>query len=132
MAATLDSLIQRLNTIGGTLQRGLARDARQISEPLVTQAAIYPPERDGQRYVRTNTLHDGWETSSSVVITTGDGLTIRHTNPVDYAPDVQGVGIQGLFFEGRWDDLGVVARKATPAVADQVGASLAATLREVF
>lgn len=127
-----DEAIKDLSGLGEGLRRGIARDAIVIGAPLVAQAQVYGPELPNQRYQRTYTLRDGWRDSQPQVTASGDSVTISHANPVAYAEDVQGVGVQEIWFEGRWDDLQTVADKAAPVVGDQVALSVAETLRGMF
>lgn len=78
--------------------------------------AHYPPPLPAQRYVRTGTLGRGWTTQVDQV---AGGLEGRVGNRVDYAPRVQGYGLQEALFAGRWQtDQDVLERNREAIVRD--------------
>lgn len=68
---------------------------------IVTDLADYPPERPGQRYVRTNNLERGWRNTPQRFAAQGMSIALRVTNPVAYVPYVQGPK-QVWWAKGRW------------------------------
>lgn len=65
-----------------------------ISDAAMPILREYPPERPGQRYVRTGRLGRGWRAQAA-------GSVITLDNPVDYAGAVYGPN-QRAAFAGRW------------------------------
>ena len=68
----------------------------------------YPPERPGQKYVRTGRLGRGWAARAG-------GSVVQLENPVEYAGAVYGPD-QRAAFAGRWPQVAELAQRATPAV----------------
>jgi hypothetical protein len=74
---------------------------------IVTDLADYPPERPGQRYVRTGDLGRGWTQTPQRFAAQGAAIALRVTNPVPYAQYVQGQK-QAWMHKGRWDTVQAV------------------------
>jgi hypothetical protein len=68
---------------------------------------LYPPERPGQRYVRTGRLGQGWRGSAA-------GQVVTLENPVDYAGAVYGDSTQRAAFVGRWPRLSELRTRVLP------------------
>jgi hypothetical protein len=95
---------------------------------MASDAAVYPPELPGQRYVRTNALHDGWTDGVPVVDSTGQSLVGVITNSVPYGPDVQSADDQARIHQGRWRTV----EQIMDAWEDRVAAALADDLDRVI
>lgn len=67
-----------------------------------SDAATYPPELHGQRYRRTNRLHDEWISAQPQFDLQGETLLATLTNPIVYGPPVMGADEQRAAFAGRW------------------------------
>jgi len=73
-----------------------------VMDKIMADAADYPPELPGQRYIRTGDLGRGW-TDGVTLFPHKDATQLEavRTNSVDYAGDVMGTG-QEAIFEDRW------------------------------
>lgn len=118
----------KIKTLPAVLRRGIADDAKAITAPAIEQAQIYGEELPDQVYERTGNLGEGWENSQVEINETTTGITLSHTNPVEYVMFVQGVGTQAELFEDRWPDLQAVANAAEPATVSRGTGSIAAEL----
>ena len=63
-----------------------AEGLRYLRSPL----REYPPERPGQRYVRTGRLAEGWASAEPSYTPTPSGFSATMENPTSYGPYVQG------------------------------------------
>lgn len=79
----------------------LRSDIEAILNDIAADAATYPPELPGQRYRRTNALHDEWLDADPVMDLQGDTLAGALTNATSYGPYVQGED-QAAIHAGRW------------------------------
>jgi hypothetical protein len=92
------------------LTQELAEKAfRQIESPLLDELRFYPPERPGQRYVRTFRLRRGWKASLERI--NNDTTALVVSNDVEYASFVvgslaqrvsAGARFQADIHKGRW------------------------------
>jgi len=95
----VDAVIKELQGI--RLDR-LAGVVDGVLDLIAADAAEYPPELPGQRYIRTGDLGRGW-TNGQTLFPHKDATQLEavRVNSVDYAPDVMGTG-QEAIFQGRW------------------------------
>lgn len=80
----------------------LRADVGDILDDMAKDAATYPPERPGQRYRRTNKLHDGWLDAEPQFSLQGETLLATLINPTAYGPFVMGADDQAAAFTDRW------------------------------
>ena len=73
-----------------------------ILADIAADAAVYPPERPNQTYIRTNTLRDGWLDSQPIFSGGGESLLAVLTNGTPYGPLVMDVEDQAAVHQGRW------------------------------
>lgn len=74
-----------------------------ILDDMAKEAADYPPELPGQRYVRTGDLGRGWTDGQNMFPQSGPTmLEAVRENSVSYGPEVQGVDDQAKIHQGRW------------------------------
>lgn len=93
---------------------GVVRDLRRLNvqalEPTLADildaigqdAAEYPPEPAGSKYVRTEALKRGWLDSEPNITESGQTLIGILTNAVPYGPFVMGAEDQVSVHAGRW------------------------------
>ena len=67
---------------------------------VIPDAKIYPPERAGQRYVRTFRLRDSWAPEKAR--RAANAVVAAATNPTPYAAEVMGTEDQKPIHQGRW------------------------------
>jgi len=74
-----------------------------VLDLIAADAAEYPPELPGQRYIRTGDLGRGW-TNGQTLFPHKDATQLEavRTNSVDYAPYVMGDTDQAAVHSGRW------------------------------
>ncbi|HLE92736.1 MAG TPA: hypothetical protein VI753_16415 [Anaerolineales bacterium] len=71
----------------------------QTSQAIVRRMKIYPPERPGQRYIRTGRLGGGW-----MIIPNTNGYTTRNDTPYTKYVVGNAYGLeQAWMHEGRWN-----------------------------
>lgn len=88
---------------------------------VIPDARRYPPERPGQRYVRTFRLRDAWNRTQ--VTRSGNRLRIVVRNQVSYAPDVVGSN-QEHWFKNRWRTVRQIRDENEPAVRAHIRAAV--------
>lgn len=115
--------LELVEGIGDEIRETLEREALPITDPLRTAAATYPPEREGQTYVRTYTLQAGWQDAPVQVQFVAGGLTMALENPVPYVSDVQEEP-QDPYFVNRWPTLEQIAGEQEPVVAAEIDDAL--------
>lgn len=80
----------------------LRGDIDTVMDEIAADAADYPSELPGQRYIRTGDLGRGWTDSAPMFQGDADSLLSVLTNPVSYGPNVMGVDDQAKIHQGRW------------------------------
>ena len=80
----------------------LQSDIADVLDDIAADAATYPPEVPGQRYRRTNRLHDEWIDAAPQFSLSGDTLAAVLENATPYGPPVMGADNQTKAFAGRW------------------------------
>ena len=98
------------------------------------QAAIYPAERPGQKYIRTGTLGRRWTTAQRYY-SSGEGGFLVGTvgNNTWYGPLVMDEEEQMPVHQGRWKTIQQIARENQPRIStmlDQAGKEIAEELKE--
>jgi hypothetical protein len=96
----LDKIIGDLGKLDDLIGE-LAEPTEETLKLLKERMQEYPAERDGQKYVRTFELQNGWD---EYVILAGDRLGLIY-NATPYGPRVQaasGDPSQAWMHEGRW------------------------------
>lgn len=74
-----------------------------ILDDMAKEAAHYPPELPGQRYVRTGTLGRGWTGGQTMFPQkSATELEALRENSTPYGPNVQGAQDQAKIHQGRW------------------------------
>lgn len=91
-----------LRDLAGIRLDAIKGDVTDILDDIALDAAHYPPELPGQRYIRTGDLGRGW--TDSVPLMQGDATSLLAvlTNSVSYGPEVMGAEDQRAIFVGRW------------------------------
>lgn len=84
------------------------RDASELAlDDLKSPLEEYPPEREGQTYVRTFQLQERWHAAQIDFQQTPEGFTATATNDTPYGPYVQGDPNQNphqaWMHEDRWN-----------------------------
>lgn len=77
-----------------------------LTDGIIPDAQVYPPEPPGSRYNRTGNLGEGWQLEGPSGGATS--FVAAATNGVSYAAYVMGPGEQAAVHAGRWrstDDL---------------------------
>lgn len=95
-----------------------------ILRDMAADAADYPPERAGQRYRRTDALHDGWIDTPPMVDLRGGTLLGTLVNPVPYGPWVMGADDQARVHVGRWRTTDAMMDAWEDRAADRLEAAL--------
>jgi hypothetical protein len=108
----LDVLIAQLGKLEDVIGE-LAEPTEETLKLLKERMQEYPPERPGQKYVRTDTLKNGW---SEHIILSGDRLGVLR-NPTSYGRFVQSDIDQAWMHKDRWQtDKQVVDEKENEVV----------------
>ncbi len=131
-------MISLKTTIDGAEQQ-IARMARAPSQVLdaaqdgAAQAlfamrdvlADYPPELPGQRYERTNALHDDWAEAMPVFTVMTAGFEGVMANPIGYGSEVEG-DEQAAVHRDRWPTVEQVQKAQQQAARDTIAAAVRA------
>lgn len=104
----------------------------QIAEPELKRASdrtllaavawikVYPPQSSATSYRRTNTLGRFWTSAQPSWQANAGGYAGRIGNPVQYAPYVQGQGLQARVHQGRWRTDEQAAERVRPIAQSEV------------
>lgn len=97
----LDEVLRGIEDIRLDLLRSAMSD---VLREIAADAADYDkaPLKEGQRYRRSGHLAGGWTDGEPLIRIDGNSILAEKTNPVSYAPFVQGAEDQRDIFEGRW------------------------------
>ena len=87
---------------------GLESELEAEGDAVVKEAQIYPPERAGQRYRRSEKLKGGWKRSAAR--RSGGAVEVDVFNPTEYGPFVQGED-QAPVHQGRWKKLKTIGEE---------------------
>ena len=85
-----------------------------VKDLVIPDVRLYPPERAGQRYVRSFKLRDSWQRERA----RRQGATVvgAATNATPYAKWVVGTRDQAAVHQGRWRTQRRIAEENTPRV----------------
>lgn len=111
----VEVITQRLNTLSSL--HGLDIELEGAGDDIVKEAAQEPPERPGQRYVRSHKLSGGWKRSAAR--RTGSAVEVDVTNPMSYGPFVQGED-QAEIHKGRWKRIKAIGEEQRGAIRARV------------
>lgn len=90
-------------------------------DDMAREAADYPPERAGQRYVRTGTLGRGWTEGQTLFDLQGQtALEAVRVNSTPYGPSVQGREDQAKVHQGRWQTVEALMEAWEAHVAQRI------------
>lgn len=92
---------------------GLEGELEAGADTILTDVRVEPPERPGQRYVRSHRLSGSWRRTNAR--RSGGAVVLDIENPTEYAPFVQGEE-QAAIHRGRWKRLKVVGEEKLPAI----------------
>lgn len=112
-----DVALQRLASLAST--RGLDAELESVGDATLPKLRIYPPERAGQRYIRTFRFRDSWRRQGAR--RAGGGVVVDLGNPTLYGPDLVGDD-QAPIHRGRWWKLRAVADEQRGLLRARVGA----------
>lgn len=102
------AVVERLNTLDRAFDT--TPPVADVAAVALPPLRVYPPERPGQKYIRTGRLGEGWGAVPG-------GQVISFENRVPYAGDVYGPN-QGAAFAGRWPTREALVERIRPAVID--------------
>lgn len=125
-ASGIEAWEKRLAGLERAALRGAEDGMEDALRAMAATLADYPPELPNQKYIRTNALHDGWTDAVPVFVVESTGITGTITNPVSYAPEVEGDGTQKDIHVGRWPTVGGVQEAQEGAARAAVEASVIA------
>ena len=97
--------LRRLETLERTIDT--TPPLSELSDAVLPILRAYPPERDGQRYTRTENLKRGWAANPS-------GTIITYENPVDYAGLVYSDEDQAEVHKDRWPKISTLRTRVLP------------------
>lgn len=98
---------------------GLDAELEAAGDTIVSAAQVYPPERPGQRYVRTYQLRGGWKRTAAR--RSSRTIEVDVDNPVEYGPFVQGED-QAPIHQNRWKRLRAIGDDKRGEIRARVGA----------
>lgn len=94
-------------------------------DAIAADAANYPPERAGQRYRRSNRLHDEWIDGQTTFPQSDPTLLeALRENSTPHGPYVQGAEDQAKVHQGRW--------KTTDSIMEAWGARVAQAVEDAL
>ena len=106
-----EAVLLKLRTLEQTLATApLLEDVAKAALPTLK---IYPPERAGQRYVRSHELERGWQYGTPVSV--ASGRVVELFNPVAYAGLVYGPD-QAEIHKDRWKTVAQLRDQIAPQV----------------
>lgn len=120
----IETVQQRLSALAAL--RDLEGDLEAGGDEIVTEARVYPPQRPGQRYRRTEDLKRGWRRTDAR--RDAGALVVDVENPVAYGSFVQGDD-QAPVHRGRWKRLKVIGQDQLPAIRARASAWAVRTWR---
>lgn len=106
---------RRIQALAGLA--GLESDLEIGADAIVTEAQIEPPERPGQRYVRSHRLSRSWRRTDAR--RAGRSVLVDVENPTEYAWWVQGPD-QAEVHRGRWKRLKTIGDERLGAIRARV------------
>lgn len=106
--------------------------SHEALDDLLPALATYPPERPGQRYIRTGYLGDMWDSASPEFAPLGSGFEAKIENPTAYAPFVQDAAEQAWMHVGRWPTDATIAKAAEPDIERTFAYHLTDAVRRLF
>lgn len=121
-----DALSAALSGLPARVQEAAKEALKQALLEMRADAQSYPPERPGQRYVRTEDLKGGWD-GEPIVSMFGEMVEATLENPVGYGPYVMGPDDQAAVHQGRWR----TTTQIQDAHADQAQATVQAAVDQV-
>lgn len=98
---------------------GLESELESGADTILADVRVEPPERPGQKYVRSHRLSGSWRRTDAR--RSGGMVVLDVSNPTEYAPVVQGEE-QAPIHRGRWKRLKAVGEEKLPAMRARVGA----------
>lgn len=111
----LDAAQQRIAKLASL--DGLDAELEAGADPIVTEAQQEPPERPGQRYVRSHRLSGSWKRSEAR--RSAGMVEVDVTNPTEYGPFVQGEE-QAWMHKGRWKTIRRIGEDKLPQIKARV------------
>jgi hypothetical protein len=134
---TPEQLARQLQVVKPAFAEEIEQTLRDILEEATSALADYPPERPGQKYIRTGDLGSVWNAATPVFQQRGRLFSVMATNDLPYAAYVQGPGPrrpkQAWMHRGRWDTTEQVKRDLEPlmqAEADRLAARIAKRIED--
>ena len=106
---------RRISTLASL--RGLDTELEVGADDIVSEARQEPPERPGQRYVRTHRLSGSWRRGDAR--RGGNAVMVDVTNDTPYALFVQG-DEQAEIHRGRWKKLKTIGDEQRGAIRTRV------------
>ena len=94
-----------------------------VKQLVIPDVKAYPPERAGQKYVRSYRLRDSW--AAEKARRAGASVVAAATNPTPYARWVVGTTDQAAVHQGRWRTQRRIAEENTPRVRQALLRALA-------
>lgn len=120
----IDDAIARITRLASLA--GLESELEAAADEILPDLKTYPPERPGQKYVRTFELRDTWRKSEAQRVVSA--VSVNITNPTEYGPFVQGDD-QAEVHRGRWSTVKKIADDRRGAVRARVQAWVLRTWR---
>lgn len=102
--------LQRITRLDGVA----AAVDEAVKELVIPDVKTYPPERAGQRYVRSFRLRDSWQRERAR--RQGGAVVAAAANATPYAKWVVGTQDQAAVHQGRWRTQRRIAEENTPRV----------------
>lgn len=103
----VDALLRELSGYQTTRDDEMEAASRKALDLLRSPLREYPPEREGQTYIRTFDLQGGWESASISYASNQAEWSATASNPIAYGPFVQGDPDQNPhqagMHVGRWN-----------------------------
>lgn len=121
--ATLDSRMR------AAIDRALHGGTEDATTLLLREMKVYPAQRRGSIYKRTNTLKGSWHRTVKRAANGWQGEVKSSGNVASYNIFVQKQGMQSRVHVGRWPSEVQVAQRLEPQIVRMVQARVTAALR---
>lgn len=112
----------------GVIHEEIRAGVEDSSQYLLLQMQVYPPQRRGSSYVRTNTLYRSWHTLMTGTGTIVIGEVVSSGAIAPYNVYVQDAVQQASVHRGRWQTIQMVMERSRQTVFQLVEARFRAAI----